>query len=257
MSGWYRLHRGWQEHAVFRSEAFCRRAAFVWLIEHASFEAGEVRLPAGVVTLKRGQLAHSLRFIAEAWKWPEAKVRRFLTSLREAKIIDASVDAGRTIVTICNYDKYQSRERITDAPADAQVTHDRRVGDAKSKEGEEREEGKGRARARGGYAFEGRTVRLTQVDFDAWRATFHAIPDLRAELSSIDSWYGRQPADERDGWFHRTKRMLNAKHQASLARRDAPTSAGGGTSIDDSFLRRLARFEAAQAGTCDPASAGV
>lgn len=178
MSGWYRLHRGWQSHAVFRNESFSRRDAFVWLIENAQYEPKTILHPTSEIELQRGQLGHSLRFMAAAWKWDDAKVRRFIASLRKAQIIDAATDAGQTVITIRNYEKYQTRQPAPDAAPDAETPQERRSGDAK------KEEGKKERREEGGYAFAGRTIRLKAGDFDRWASTFHRIPDLRAELAS-------------------------------------------------------------------------
>lgn len=252
MSGWYRLHRGWQDHGVFRNEVFSRRDAFVWLIEHASYGGGKVPTAGGTITLERGQLSYSLRYMAAAWKWDDPKVRRFLASLVKASIIDTATDAGQTVVTIQNYAKYQATERRPDAATDARTTQPRRTTDANKKEGEEREQEGGRADARSaaGYAFSGEVVRLTQKDFTEWKGTYHAIPDLKAELASIDAWFISQPAEDRGSWFHRAKRMLNTAHQRALT---AHAGQGGRSGvvvpIDDAFERRLARAQAAGSAT--------
>ena len=251
MSGWYRLHRSWQDHAVFRNEAFSRRDAFVWLIEHACYEGAKVTAPSGVITLGRGQLSYSLRYLGGAWKWDDAKVRRFLQSLAKAQIIDAATDAGQTVITICNYDKYQATDKRPDAAADAEMTQARRNGDANKKEREERKEEEESARPRpaAGYAFAGQVVKLTAEDLSAWASTYHAIADIRAELASIDGWFVSQPEDVHKAWFHRTKRMLNTAHQRVLGGGSPPGNrpAGVVVPIDDAFQRRLERAQAAGA----------
>ena len=135
MSSFYLMHRGWQENPVFRNEEFSKRDAFVWLIEEAAYRPTRIHAATGALDLKRGQLSHSLRFMAKAWRWDEAKVRRFLASLVKAEIIDAATDAGQTVVTICNYDKYQAPAAANDAADDAATTQQRRGGDANLKEG--------------------------------------------------------------------------------------------------------------------------
>jgi hypothetical protein len=64
------------------------------------------------------------------------------------------------------------------------------------------------------YAWEGCVIRLTQPDFNKWRAAFPAIPDLGATLQKLDDYYSTHPPP--DGkWFHRVSRCLaeeNAKH---------------------------------------------
>lgn len=135
MSGFYLMHRGWQDNPVFRNEEYSRRDAFVWLIEQAAYKATRVHAGGGTINLTRGQLSHSLRFMAKAWKWDEARVRRFIASMQKEKIIDAATDAGQTVLTICNYERYQTVGQQTDAATDAEATQQRRSNDAKSKEG--------------------------------------------------------------------------------------------------------------------------
>lgn len=137
MSGYYRMARGWQDHPVFRNDAFSKRDAFVWLIEQAAYAEAEIGVTKGVIKLRRGQLSHSLRYMAKAWKWTEPKVRRYFLLLQTCSIIDASTDAGQTVITICNYDKYQASPQDADATIDATPTQRRRNADAKKKEGKE------------------------------------------------------------------------------------------------------------------------
>lgn len=142
MSGFYLLHRGWQDNPVFRNEAYSRRDAFVWMVEQAAYAERRVAGPRGEIALQRGQFSHSLRFMARAWKWDEARVRRFVSALVVAQIIDAATDAGQMLVTVCNYDKYQTPSAAPDAATAAAATQQRRGGDAKKKEGNEGKEGK-------------------------------------------------------------------------------------------------------------------
>jgi hypothetical protein len=102
----------------------------------------------------------------------------------------------------------------------SEIAPQREDGGDKMKEegGKEKEEGDARngAPARQ-YAFSGRVVRLTKEDFDNWRKTYHAIPDLAAELTSIDAWIDGQDADKRKKWFHVASGSLNRKHQELLS----------------------------------------
>lgn len=66
------------------------------------------------------------------------------------------------------------------------------------------------------FAFKGRTIRLNQSDFDTWRETFHAIPDIRAELLALDSWFDGPGSGKRDKWFHTAAGSLSRKHQEFL-----------------------------------------
>lgn len=81
MSGYYVVHRGWQDHPVFGRDEFSRRDAWMWLIERACFRPTRVGIGPRTIVVERGQLCHSLRFMAKAWRWDEKRVRRFLSRL--------------------------------------------------------------------------------------------------------------------------------------------------------------------------------
>ncbi|MBK6800346.1 MAG: DUF1376 domain-containing protein [Novosphingobium sp.] len=95
------------------------------------------------------------------------------------------------------------------------------------------------------YAFEGKTVRLNQVDLDNWRKAYHAIPDLHAELVAVDGWWQRQAQDKRKDWFYATSSMLNRKHQDALRSGSAPQS--GNADFNDYLTQRRREQEAWEA----------
>jgi hypothetical protein len=147
MSGFYLMHRGWQDNPLFGNEAFSKRDAFVWLIEQACFTDQRIYIAGESVVLKRGQLSSSLRFMARAWGWEETKVRRFLTRAQNEKIIAASTAAGQTVVTICNYETYQTLDKSGAAPTAAATPQQRRSAAAKYNELNEGNEKKVDAKA--------------------------------------------------------------------------------------------------------------
>lgn len=122
MSGCVRISRDIFDDAAFKDEAFSEREAFMWLIMEASFKDREKRVGSKVISLKRGQLAASSRFMATAWGWAEARVRRYLERLKNRRMIDAATDAGVTVVTVCKYNDYQAGQAKTDAPESASPT---------------------------------------------------------------------------------------------------------------------------------------
>lgn len=143
MSGFYLVHRGSMDHPMFAGEAFSRWQAWAWIIEAASFKPTKVAVGGKWVALERGQFSHSFRFMAKAWRWDEAKVRRFIRRAEKENMIRCVTDAGQCVITVCNYDKYQTVERVADAAPDAPPTQQRRTADANKNEvnqGKEEEE---------------------------------------------------------------------------------------------------------------------
>ena len=133
MTGWYRMHRGWMDNPMFGTEPFDRRSAFVWLIENAAFEDGRIWVSGKRVDLQRGQLCVSIRFMARAWNWDEKKVRRFLDRGKKEEIFAADTAAGQTLITIYNYNKYQSSRDGAAADTAAETPQERRGDAAKYK----------------------------------------------------------------------------------------------------------------------------
>lgn len=127
--GYYLMHRGWMDNPAFNKathrEPFCQRAAWAWLIENAQFEPAQVKVGGKVVELQRGQLAHSLRFLGEAWGWQHDRVRRFVAVLSQLSMIATDTATGRLIISICNYDKYQVPPEKTATPAASAVRQNR------------------------------------------------------------------------------------------------------------------------------------
>ena len=97
------------------------------------------------------------------------------------------------------------------------------------------------------YAFQGAVIRLTGKDLDQWAQTYHAIPDLRAELTSLDAWLTGQPPDKRNRLFHTVSGCLNRKHQEATASRAANAS-GSNNSMVAVVLEQKRQREAAAKG---------
>lgn len=108
MSGYYCMKRGWQDHEFFAEDEFSRRDAWEWLIAEAKWKETKKRIGGKTLILKRGQLSHSIRFMAEKWRWHRSKAERFINALKIETMIETVTETGQVIITICNYDEYQS-----------------------------------------------------------------------------------------------------------------------------------------------------
>jgi hypothetical protein len=105
--GVFALDRGWFEHPMFAAEPFTEREAWAWLISEAAYKPHRRRIGNFQVNLGRGQLAASIRFLAEKWSWHRSKVDRFLERLKIETMVETQTETGITTITICKYDKYQ------------------------------------------------------------------------------------------------------------------------------------------------------
>jgi len=112
VSGFIKLHRGWLDSNAFRDEPFCERLAWLWLIENAAWKDTSRRVGKGhVVEVARGQIHASHNSLASAWGWTAKRVRGYLARLEKCSMLGAITDTNGTLLTICNYAKYQDDGR--------------------------------------------------------------------------------------------------------------------------------------------------
>lgn len=212
MSGYIKLHRGWSNSDIFHKTEFCERAAWVWLLETAAWKDTVRRAGKGqAVEVKRGQLHTSHNALASAWGWSAKRVRGFIDRLEKAGNLGAVGDKNGTLITICNYGKYQDEGRSQGAKEGADRAQSGRTQE-EGKEGKEENNN-------GGYAFHGAVVRLTPPHFERWRLAFPSL-DLVAQLTSRDAWLSEQDAAVKKKWFNSTAAWLAKKQQETKKQED-------------------------------------
>jgi hypothetical protein len=225
--GFFVIDRGLFSHSFFADEPYSEREAWIWLIGAAAWKETRIRTSHGMVTIGRGQMMHSERFLATKWKWSKSRVNRFLFRLESEAMLNRQTDQETGRITICNYDEYQLG-RTSDRTRDKSET-----GPASDQPRTKEEELKNLRKNNidGGadapadnvvpiqrqYEFEGRTIKLTKVDLDRWRSRYSAIIDIAATLQAADDYYSDNPP--KDGkWFFPVSRWLDKEHKTTLER---------------------------------------
>lgn len=66
------------------------------------------------------------------------------------------------------------------------------------------------------YKFEGKIIKLTIEDYNQWKKSYHAIPDLDAALQSADDWIRAENPKQQKRWFNMVSGMLSNKHNKFL-----------------------------------------
>jgi hypothetical protein len=123
----------WDDPA-FIDAPFSEREAWIWLIAEASWKPRERRIGKVVVMLDRGQVAHSTRFLADAWQWTHSRVRRFLERLENRHMIERQSGTGVSVICIMKYDTYQNTPQASGTamkPKSAQLRHSSGTNDNK------------------------------------------------------------------------------------------------------------------------------
>jgi hypothetical protein len=91
--------------AYSKADPACRRSAFLDLVALATSKGATVQ----GIKLERGQYLTTVRALAAQWFWTHAKVRWFLADFTANHMLICSTlnSKAGTVVTICNYDKWQ------------------------------------------------------------------------------------------------------------------------------------------------------
>lgn len=110
MSGTVNIARSLFQDEAFKDQPYTEREAFMWLVMEASWKDRTKRVGNIVVDLKRGQLAASIRFMADAWQWEKSTVDRFLKRLEKRDMIGTDSGTGLNVITIRKYNDYQGGE---------------------------------------------------------------------------------------------------------------------------------------------------
>lgn len=115
-SRWIRMDISVFDHPLFEGKEFSEREAWLWLISKAVWKETTHRIGGMTVPVPVGSLYATLRQLAKAWGWKSDKrVRNFLKVLESQHMIIIETDAGKTHITICNYERYQEPKHKVDA----------------------------------------------------------------------------------------------------------------------------------------------
>ena len=111
--GWISLNRELSNHWVWDCE-FSSGQAWVDLLLCANHKPAKLMIKGQLLEINRGQQARSELTLSKYWKWSRNKVRRFLKNLEKDGMIETKSGHLTTIITICNYDSFQSNDTASE-----------------------------------------------------------------------------------------------------------------------------------------------
>lgn len=121
--GFIKIHRQSMDNPLYFAEKFTKWQAWIDLLMITNYQDRYVSVRGVMIMVKRGQALASERFLSERWKWSRDKVRSFLKFLEEeGKQILPQKNNVTTLITIVNYNKYQTTEPTTDQTTDKPQT---------------------------------------------------------------------------------------------------------------------------------------
>lgn len=98
-------------------------AIWIWLLDHAVWKDTEHDVRGRIITVPRGSVCVSTRRLAEELGVGHQVVRTFLEQLRVNHMINTDVTHGRTIISFCNWEKYQTPPNNANTAPNTPLTH--------------------------------------------------------------------------------------------------------------------------------------
>ena len=113
IEGWICSYRAIWEHPIFEGNAE-RVGVWDWMLKTCAWKQTRFNAGPEVITLERGQLCVSHAQVTKATGITRQKFRTLLSLLEKEGAIKLSPATkstkGRTLITICKYDKYQAQQ---------------------------------------------------------------------------------------------------------------------------------------------------
>ena len=124
MEGFISLHRALLDSMIFSSQTGLK--IWIWLLLKASFKKRYVSLKIGkgetTVTIERGQLLFGRYKAEEELCIDGSTIYKWIKKLEENGMILIQSNNQYSIITICNYDTYQSGNATNEQPTNNQRT---------------------------------------------------------------------------------------------------------------------------------------
>lgn len=125
--GWFTISREIKDHWVWDCE-FSNGQAWIDLIMHASHSNDRKKVIKGqMVKWDRGQQIRSIVTLAETWGWTRKRVSNFLKMLEKDNMISVKKGHLTSVITLCNYDSFQSGGTGDDSANDPAEGHQKGI----------------------------------------------------------------------------------------------------------------------------------
>jgi hypothetical protein len=105
--GYIKVWRAIRDNPHWDHKPFEPARAWIDLLLLANYKDGIYRKRGNRIDVLRGQLAWSIKGLADKWGWSQGRVSRFLCELKDDGQIDYQKSNLTTLITITNYELYQ------------------------------------------------------------------------------------------------------------------------------------------------------
>jgi hypothetical protein len=121
---WVRVSVEMLGHPALDHGPYDRRSAWLWLITNAALKDHKANHKGAAVDIRRGQVFAGRDYLAKVWRWSPQNVRTFLRFLASENMVEVNQSNGHyaNVLTICNYEKYQTPAKVRNQSATQSLT---------------------------------------------------------------------------------------------------------------------------------------
>jgi hypothetical protein len=260
LSGWVKTHRSIVEWKWFTEPLTAH--LFQFLICTAAWEDCEWK----DVSIKRGQCVTGLNKLSAQTGISPRSLRTALQRLKSTHEVTVETTRHYSIITICNYDKYQSEAEQSDTqndiPSDKQTTHNRHTTDKQTTTSKEYKNTRKKELKKNTYVYIGQvtdrtTAQIKQRTLEHVKLTQEQYNDLASEFSetildelivAMEDWIPNNrplkdfPAALRNWYRRRSTQGPSRARQAYKSKTERNFEMG-----KELYLKALAEEQAAEA----------
>ena len=214
---WFRVYRDLLTEELWTSEPFTTGQAWIDLIGLANFADAERIYKGKLQKIKRGQIATSIRWLAQRWQWSRDKTARTLKTFEMAKMLTMETTTNGTVLTLENYDKYQGGPATKPATTSTPTQATTQATTQAQKKNVIKNDKEGNQELHGAYG----NVKLSAGDFSKLSSEYgEQLQDLIEALSEYKEATGRAYKNDAAAIrsFARNRKKLPAKKQSSFSK---------------------------------------
>lgn len=113
MSGWFAVSRDILEHPIFKDRPD-RLYAWIWILSSAAYKDTQQDVGGAIIDVPRGSLCASQSMMQIGTGMSRQALRTFIKLLENSNVVSpmpaTKATKSRTILRVCNYDKYQASQ---------------------------------------------------------------------------------------------------------------------------------------------------
>ena len=120
MSGWFAVSREILDHPIFKGRPD-RLYAWIWILSNAAYKDTQQDVGGAIIDVPRGCLCASQAMMQSGTGMSRQSLRTFINLLENANVVSPTsatkATKSRTMLKVCNYDKYQNEPKAADTDA--------------------------------------------------------------------------------------------------------------------------------------------